>query len=142
MLKLSPTTLQFCAALVWTLAGVKLLYRGVSIVGSANYAWWIIAVTVLLGFGKAFFLLDRICLKNVDRIRRYAEKVFFLHMFPLRTWLIIGAMIIIGRLLRMCPAGGEWSGLFSLAVGCGLLLASRISWKGWWALKKCGSRVS
>lgn len=142
MFKLSPPILQFCAALIWTLAGVKLLYRGVIIAGSADYAWWIIALTVLVGLAKSFFILDKVCRKNVERIKTYENKAFFLHIFALRTWLIIGAMIIIGRLLRMCPAGEEWSGLFSLSVACGLLFASRISWKGWWVLKSSsrGSR--
>ncbi len=109
--------------------------RGVGIVVAAGYAWWVIGLTVLVGLVKSRIILDRVCRQNVVRLTTYGEKASLLHVFTLRTWLIIGAMIIFGRLLRMCPAGGEWSGLFSLAVGCGLLFASRISWKGWLALR-------
>ncbi len=135
MFKFSPLTLQLCAALVWTLAGVKLLYRGVGIVVAVDYGWWVVGLTVFVGLLKALVILDKVCAKNVARLHAYGENGSLLHIFTLRTWLIIGAMIIFGRLLRMCPAGGEWSGLFSWAVGSGLLFASRISWKGWWTLR-------
>jgi hypothetical protein len=132
--KISPSSLQFCAALVWTVAGVKLFYRGMTIV-LVDPVWWVIGVTVLVGLIKSRVILDRVCRKNVERLKLYSGNEFILHIFPLRTWLIIATMIIFGRLLRMCPAGREWSGLFSLAVGTGLLFASRISWKGWWNLR-------
>ena len=140
--KFPSSTLQFCAALVWTLAGAKLLYRGINIVLNVNFAWWIICLTLCVGVLKSRFILDKVCRQNVERLKTYSEKASLLHIFPLRTWLIIGAMIIFGRLLRMCPHGGEWSGLFSLAVGSGLLFAGRISWKGWFTLRAdTGSKI-
>ncbi len=135
MFKISSSALQLCAALVWTLAGLKLLYRGVIIVEAVGFAWWVVGLAICIGILKSRFILDRVCRKNVSRLGGYTEKASALHIFPLRTWLIIGAMIIFGRLLRMCPSGEEWSGLFSLTVGCGLLFASRISWQGWFALR-------
>lgn len=139
MFKFSPSTLQLCAALVWTVAGIKLFYRGMSIV-LVDPVWWVIGITISVGFVKSRIILDMVCRKNVERLKLYNENESILYIFPLRTWLIIGTMIIFGRLLRMCPAGREWSGLFSLAVGCGLLFASRISWKGWWDLRAGSNR--
>jgi hypothetical protein len=52
-------------------------------------------------------------------------------MFVGRTWAIIVAMIVMGRVLRMPGLPPELSGFFSLAVGWGLFVASRLSWRAW-----------
>lgn len=126
--RLSPPTLLLLAALCWLVVGAALVVKGGEIL-----AWrppWMVA-TLVVGMVKAHFILDRIARRNVQRLQSYRHNLFVGRMFAGRTWLVIMVMIGLGRLLRLPGVAPELSGFFSLAVGWGLFIASRLSWLAW-----------
>lgn len=126
--KVEPQVLLFLGALCWLLVGLGLVFKGGHILDWSP-GW--LAAALVAGTLKAFFILDRIARRNVQRLQGYRQPVFISRLFAGRTWVIIGAMIILGRLLRLPGVAPEVSGFFSLAVGWALFVASRLSWQAW-----------
>lgn len=126
--KMQPQTLLFLAGLIWLVVGVSLVFKGGQIM-----AWkpsWL-AVAFVVGTVKAYFILDKIARRNVLRLQNYEEPLFIGRMYVGRTWAIIVVMIVLGRVLRMQGVAPQLSGFFSLAVGWGLFMSSRLLWQGW-----------
>ena len=119
--------LTVLAPLLWTLAGIKLAVRGYATLNWAGHPWLLLGA-MAIGIMKALVVLDRLAKKNVRRLNSYSGKVFIGRVFPARTWLLIGAMIIFGRLLRYLAVAPEIQGVIILAVAVALLLASRFYW--------------
>ncbi len=126
-LLVNPELLVVLAPLLWTLAGVKLALRAYFAV-----EWFahplLLLCAFLVGLAKSLVVLDRLVQKNVKRLDTYSGKVFIGCVFPARTWCIIGAMILLGRLLRYSSLATEIQGFITLAVAVGLLMASRLYW--------------
>lgn len=130
---MSPQVLVLLAAFTWLAVGLALIVKGGQIL-----AWspaWLVAA---FGAGtlKAYFILDRIARRNVQRLLSASGPLFVGRMFAARTWAIIALMIIFGRLLRLPGVAPQLSGFFSLAVGWGLFMASRLSWQAWLRTRK------
>lgn len=123
-----PQALLFLAALSWLIVGISLFVKGGQILAWSP-AWLVTAITV--GTVKACFILDKIVRRNVQRLQSYSKPIFVGRMFAGRTWAVIVVMIILGRILRLPGVAPELSGFFSLAVGWGLFVASRLSWQAW-----------
>lgn len=126
--KMAPQTLLFLAALCWLAVGVALIIKGGQIL-AWNPFW--LAAALAVGSVKAYVILDKMALRNVQRLHNLNTPMFVGRMFVGRTWAIIVAMIVMGRVLRMPGLPPELSGFFSLAVGWGLFVASRLSWRAW-----------
>jgi hypothetical protein len=126
--KMQPQALLFLAALTWLVVGTALVFKGGQILAWSP-AW--LGTAFAVGSVKAYFILDKIARRNVQRLQGYSTPVFVGRMFAGRTWAIIAIMIILGRVLRLPGVAPELSGFFSLAVGWGLFVASRLSWQAW-----------
>ncbi len=131
--KMQPQSLLFLAALSWLVVGCSLVFKGGEILAWSP-AW--LAAAVVVGTLKAYFILDKIARRNVQRLEGYSERLFVGYMFAGRTWVIILVMILLGRVLRLPGIAPELSGFFSLAVGWGLFVASRLSWQAWFGARK------
>ena len=116
--------------LIWTVVGGGLLAFGLVQASRAGHLMYGVA-GLLLGTVKTFFVLDRVARKNIKRIREFEEKVCFGSVYSWKTWLLVAAMIGLGRYLRTTVFPGEIIGLIYTAVGWGLLLASRQMWYAW-----------
>ena len=114
-------------ALIWTVVGFFLLTNGFVLVLLGNHLWYGL-VGLLLGGAKAFFVIDRLARKNIKRIKEFEDKVCFGSVYSLRTWFMVLAMIGLGRFLRTTLLPGEVIGLIYTAVGCALMLSSRLIW--------------
>jgi hypothetical protein len=114
-------------ALIWTVVGFFLLTNGFVLVLLGNHLWYGIA-GLLLGGAKAFFVIDRLAKKNIKRIKEFEDKVCFGSVYSLKTWFMVLAMIGLGRFLRTTLLPGEVIGLIYTAVGCALMLSSRLIW--------------
>jgi hypothetical protein len=86
---------------------------------------------LVLGTAKTFFILDRVALKNVHRIKEFEAKVCIGSVYSWKTWILVAAMIVLGRFLRTTVLPGEIVGLIYTAVGWALMLASRLMWREW-----------
>jgi hypothetical protein len=117
-------------AFIWTVVGFFLLTNGFVLVSLENHLWYGL-IGLLLGTAKAFFVLDRLARKNIKRIKEFEDKVCFGSVYSLKTWFMVAGMIALGRFLRTTVLPGEIIGLVYTAVGCALMLASRLMWIEW-----------
>jgi len=120
----------FLAALIWSVVGFFLLTNGTVLISLGDHLW-LVVVGLVLGTAKTFFILDRVALKNVKRIKEFESKVCIGSVYSWKTWLLVVAMIALGRLLRTTILPGEVVGLIYTAVGWALILASRLMWLEW-----------
>jgi hypothetical protein len=117
-------------ALIWTIVGFFLMLNGFIWTYDAGHLLYGLS-GVLLGTAKSFFILDRVARKNIKRIKEFEDKVCFGSVYSWKTWLMVAAMIGLGRFLRTKVLPGEVAGLIYAAVGWGLLLSSRLMWTTW-----------
>ncbi|MEN8232829.1 MAG: hypothetical protein ABFR35_09150 [Thermodesulfobacteriota bacterium] len=117
-------------AFIWTVVGFFLLTNGFVLVSLENHLWYGL-IGLLLGTAKAFFILDRMARKNIKRIKEFEDKICFGSVYSLKTWVMVAAMIVLGRFLRTTVLPGEIIGLVYTAVGLALMLSSRLMWNEW-----------
>jgi hypothetical protein len=118
------------AALIWSVVGFFLLTNGFVLISLQNHLWYGI-VGLIIGTAKTFFILDRVAQKNIKRIKEFDDKVCIGSVYSWKTWIMVAAMIVLGRFLRTTVLPGEVVGLIYTAVGWALMLASRLMWLEW-----------
>ena len=127
------------AFILWALVGVGLLIAGSVFLfggrsmsaldgerpspGIAEGVALVIALAV--GFIKGNFVLTKIARKNMARIYQLPDASPFYRTFSLKSWILILAMILIGRVIRWAGAPSILIGAVYLAVGFALVLGSR-----------------
>jgi hypothetical protein len=126
----SVRTHLFLAALIWSLVGFFLLTNGFIFISLKGHLWYGV-VGLALGTAKTFFILDRVARKNIKRIKEFEDKVCIGSVYSWKTWILVAAMIVLGRFLRTTVLPAEVVGLIYIAVGCALMLASRLMWLEW-----------
>ena len=123
------------AGLVWTLAGLGLLvfgaYRMCGLRHSPQEISAILAISVVAGLFKGRFVLGKVAARNVERIRSWGvhETRCIGGFQPLRSWLLVIAMIAMGRFLRSSPLPRELVWGVYVAVGTALFVASKYFWE-------------
>jgi len=120
----------FLAALIWSVVGFFLLTNGFVLLSLKGHLWYGV-LGMLLGTAKTFFVLDRVALKNVKRIKEFEDKVCIGSVYSWKTWILVAAMIALGRFLRTTVLPPEIVGFIYTAVGWALMLASRLVWLEW-----------
>ena len=126
----SISTHLMLAALIWSVVGFFLMVNGFLLVSLADRSW-LIFLGLALGTAKGFFILDRVARKNIRRIHGFERKICIGSVYSYKTWLLVVMMIVVGRTLRLTVLPGEVIGVIYLAVGCGLMLSSRLMWLEW-----------
>jgi hypothetical protein len=123
----SVKTRVFLAALLWSCIGLMLLWRG----GAAMVAMdreWLVPIALLLGTVKSWAVLDRVAVKNINRIFAKGEFSCLGGIYSWKTWLLVVVMIVLGRLLRASSLQAWLVGLIYVTVGWSLLWSSRKAW--------------
>lgn len=95
-------TLLFEAAVIWTFAGVMLLFRGSSMLEASSGFSWLKVFGCICG-GLIFFVLVflKISRKHVNRIiNLHGDRHQFYEFFNLRSYLMMIGMISLGVFLR------------------------------------------
>ena len=132
---------KLLAASLWTIVGIGLSLGGCYFMFN-GFGWWALALAVpmiALGFVKGRFILDKMAKKAVVRIAERGPTAPWWGFYPLRTWILIAAMMATGIVLRNVIPAIFWSGhapavyfgyvgLVYLAVGVALIHASRTWW--------------
>lgn len=123
----------FLAALMWTAVGLGLSSFGGRwvLAGRSPYAPLLLTVAVTIGLLKARFVLDGAAGKMIQRIRIRGDGRCIGGFLSVRSWMFVALMMGAGRLLRGGPLPRMVVGLVYVAVGVGLLLASRRLWAAW-----------
>jgi len=118
------------ASLLWSGIGLMLLTRGVlALSGSGREVW--LGLAVLVGTIKSRLVLDRAVLKNMARLRGLDGDRCIGGVYSVKTWLLVAAMIILGRLLRASSLPVWLVGLIYATVGWALFWSSRRGWSAW-----------
>lgn len=121
------------AALTWTVVGGFLCTLGVSWVvvdPIPRWPWWL-GLAIVGGVLKARFILSRAARRIVTRIRERGDGRCVGGFFALRTWLLVGVMIVSGRIVRQTVLPSHGVGLLYTLVGVALVLAAVQLWSAW-----------
>ena len=117
------------AALLWSCIGLMLMWRGGhAVVGTGME--WLLSISLLAGTLKSWAVLDRVAVKNMNRIFAKDEYSCLGGIYSWKTWLLVVAMIIFGRLLRASSLQVWLVGLIYVTVGWSLFWSSRKVWMG------------
>ncbi len=127
------------AEIMWTLVGSGLLTVGLRWIvqhyGQPGLLY--VMPFLVLGLVKAFFVLDPIAGRTIDRIEVRGDSHCLGGFFSFRSWALILGMMAAGQILRATPLPRADLGFVYAAVGLALLVSSRALWRAWW-----GTRVS
>lgn len=122
------------AALMWTVVGGGLLFFGVQWItgtGLTLPGLGLVLAGIVIGVAKSKLVLDRTARKIVHRIGKRGEGRCVGGFLSLRSWLLVLAMIVLGRFLRQGLLSTTAAGLLYTAIGTGLLFSSRLAWRTW-----------
>ncbi len=130
--KTPPHPRIFLAACVWSSTGFCLIFRTTRLLAEQPLSVKISVFTAscIIGIAKAYFALIPMAKKIIKR--NYEKKQACIGIFfSKQNWLLIGSMIILGRLLLALPIPTWEKALILATVGCGMLLSSGWFWLAW-----------
>ena len=116
---------------MWSLAGMALLAVGGRWVFQSRpaEAWPVLGLSLAVGFLKARFILDRVAKRIIERIESRGDGRCLGGFLSWKSWLLVAAMILLGRALRASPLPVLARGAIYAAIGAALLVASRRLWE-------------
>jgi len=124
--------LKVMAFFIWLVGGLVLLVRGAiflwaaSIAAKASIA--LLAFTVVLaafiGLAKGRFVLSKTSARNIERLDSLTEAKRPMHVYSVRSWIIIGIMVLISVALTVFSVDNLIRGGINLAIGLGLIVSS------------------
>jgi hypothetical protein len=126
----SRRTHLFAAGIMWSLAGTGLCLAGGHWIfqSRSQSAVLVLLLALAVGFAKARFVLDRTAGRIIERIESRGDGRCLGGFLSWKSWLLVAAMILLGRLLRASPLPLLARGAIYLAIGAALLVASRRLW--------------
>ena len=115
---------------LWGIVGLSLFIVGIVFLtvgesGLHPVQAGLLVFGIALGIAKSRFVLNKIARKNIKRIFSLPQRSHVLSTFSLRSWILVLAMILLGRLIRFLGAPYPVIGVIYVAVGFGLALSSR-----------------
>ncbi|MGE0199824.1 MAG: hypothetical protein AB7P76_02510 [Candidatus Melainabacteria bacterium] len=125
-----PRYLKSLAFFLWLTGGLVLMYFGVMRLIAADSqqlqtaTYIAMAVALAVGFGKGSFVLSKTSQRNIDRLNAINEPLKLIHVYSIRSWIIIGIMVLISLSLTFFNAPLFWRGLVNIAIGFGLVISS------------------
>jgi hypothetical protein len=130
------------AALMWTAVGAFLLYRAYGYAKTLSpVAMCAVALAALaIGVFKGFKFLRPTAKKSVARIIHRGDGKCLGGFISVKSWLFVGAMILLGRGLRMAGLPPWLTSAILGAVSVALLMGSGVFWAGWWRRLKSSPR--
>jgi hypothetical protein len=132
--RLSSLQMKGLAFFLWFVGGLVLSWRGaVFLFEGANppshvLLGLVVFAALVIGIAKGKFLLSKTSQKNIDRIDAFTAPQRPIQVYSLRSWIIIGIMVLISvSMTKLTEAGliQEWlRGAVNLGIGAALLMSS------------------
>ena len=127
--KLPPRSLGWLAFGLWLLGGAVLLSLGSARLfpvarGTPGAVVAAGAVALGLGVAKGRFLLAKTARRNIERLSALTEDRRPIHVYGLRSWVVIGVMTALSLGLTLAGVPPLWRGLVNLAIGAALATSS------------------
>jgi hypothetical protein len=121
------------AACAWTIVGLALAGLGLrwSLTADDPASMSLMLIAIAVGAAKAILILRPAARRVLNRLILRGDDTCLGGFFSWRTWLLVAAMMVAGRLLRLSSMPEQYTGVIYLAIGTGLLLASLYLWAGW-----------
>jgi hypothetical protein len=129
--RLAPRSLGWLAFGLWLLGGVVLLSLGAARLAQAargETAPVLVAVVAVvglaLGAAKGRFVLRRTAQRNIDRLAALERDQRPIHVYGIRSWVVIGLMTTLSVGLTLGGVPPLWRGMVNLAIGAALATSS------------------
>ena len=129
--RLAPRSLGWLAFGLWLMGGVVLLSLGAARLAQAARGGAtpvVVAIFALVGLGlgavKGRFVLRRTALRNIDRLAALERDQRPIHVYGIRSWVVIALMTGVSVGLTLAGVPPLWRGLVNLAIGAALAASS------------------
>ncbi len=128
--KLDRYALMRLAFAIWMSGGIILSKRGIDFLIQVEQPFSVLVYCVfgalLLGMLKGKFILNKSSIRNIIRLEALTEPQKPIHVYPLRSWIVIGVMLLISLSLTVFDVSLLIRGIVNIAVGMGLITSSFI----------------
>ncbi|MCK4632712.1 MAG: hypothetical protein KAT79_05540 [candidate division Zixibacteria bacterium] len=122
------STVIVAAGVVWLAAGLFMIASGAARLTEAKTSPFLpIALGLFLGLLKRRFVLGRMAVANIARIRNLAphkERICLFAFQAFQSYVVVIVMVTLGIVLRNSAIPNEWRATILLAIGTSLALAS------------------
>ncbi len=105
---------------------MMLLYKGIF---WYSHPRWLLFPAILVGSIKSLLFLDRSAARIIRRIAAFPEKMWLFAVYPLKTWIMVAAMMAFGLFLKYSPTPTIVTSFIYCSVGWGLLFSGRSLWR-------------
>ena len=129
--RLAPRSLGWLAFGLWLLGGVVLLSFGAARLaqaargGATPVVVAVVAVAALAaGAAKGWFILRRTAQRNIDRLAALELEQRPIHVYGIRSWLVIALMTALSVGLTLGGVPPLWRGMLNLTIGAALAASS------------------
>jgi hypothetical protein len=129
--RLAPRSLGWLAFGLWLLGGVVLLSFGAARLAQAARSGAtplvvtaVAAAALAVGAAKGWFVLRRTAQRNIDRLAALAQDQRPIHVYGVRSWVIIGLMTGLSVGLTLGGVPPLWRGMVNVAIGAALAASS------------------
>ncbi len=104
---------------------MMLLYKGIF---RYSHPDWLLFPAIIVGTIKSRLFLDRSAARIIRRISGFSDKTWLFAVYPLKTWLMVVAMMAFGLFLKYSPTPTIVAFFVYCSVGWGLLFSGRNLW--------------
>ncbi|WP_006788200.1 hypothetical protein [Thiorhodospira sibirica] len=130
--RLAPLRLQQLAFALWLCGGLILLSYGLLRLSQGLHlgqlgwggAFGVLAGAVLLGLAKGQLIFKKSCIRNLARLHGLQSPQRAVQVYPLRSWLMIGLMLLLASSLNWFEVPLVWRGGVNITVGIALIISS------------------
>ena len=131
-IRLMGRQMKIMAFFIWLIGGLVLLARGAFFLWAASIATkasvavlaFTVVLAVFIGLAKGRFVLSKTSVRNIERIDSMTEAKRPMHVYSVRSWIVIGLMVMISVALTVFSVGNLVRGGINLAIGLGLIVSS------------------
>jgi hypothetical protein len=129
--RLAPRSLGWLAFGLWLLGGVVLLSLGTARLAQAARGETTPAIVAVVAIGalgvgaaKGWFVLRKTARRNIDRLAVLEHDQRPIHVYGIRSWVVIGLMTALSVGLTLTGVPPLWRGMVNLAIGAALVASS------------------
>lgn len=127
--RLSGTRLKGLAFALWLLGGLVMIGRGgwfLTHAAGASLALQalIVFAALLIGAAKGKFVLSKTSRRNIERLDALTEPQRPIHVYSIRSWMMILLMVMISASLTVFQASELLRGAVNLGIGAALIISS------------------
>lgn len=122
----------FMSAILWTAIGLLLLTKGAFRLSQlGDWQPLLVALAVLAGSLKAYFILDKAARRGISRILTFEKGTCLGAVYSVKTWIMVLCMMGMGVILRNSSLPLSLLCFLYITIGWALLVSSRLAWRAW-----------